>query len=33
MVEFFLENRNKLSAMVWDNRLGGSVVSIYIIDI
>jgi hypothetical protein len=33
MVEFFPENRNKLSAMVWDNRLGCSVVFIYIVDI
>jgi hypothetical protein len=33
MVEFFPENRNKLSAIIWDNRLGGSVVFVYIIDI
>jgi hypothetical protein len=33
MVEFFPENRNKLSAIVWNNKLGYSVVSIYIVDI
>jgi hypothetical protein len=33
MVKFFPENKNKLSIIVWDNKLGGSIISIYIIDI
>jgi hypothetical protein len=33
MVEFFLENGDKVSIMVWNNRLGGYIVFVYIINI